>query len=393
MNPAIETALAAILSADFRRAVFSGVPRVKGCPWRGVTVKPVELRGERHWQFEYTDGQKQITQNFTAPTKALEELFGWQFSGVHITTTEVELNLHTTKKGVMTLGRSQAKTKPDAPTPHNRIKNVPLPEGTADPLLETLGIMTATGQVKPTMRDKFKQINEFLKHLSHTLSPAGIVAGAEPLVVLDCGCGASYLTFAAHHYLNTILGIPAIIHGVDIKSDIIQKSIQRAEKLGAKNLNFACEKIGQADIRADIVLALHACDTATDDALAQAVKSKAKLILSVPCCHQTLNSDFAKHEAPAAWGSVLRHGILRERTADIVTDALRASALRVLGYRTEVVEFVSLEHTARNLMIRAIRSKSPAPQAAQEYLALRDFWGVTPPLEARLGESFQRLLG
>jgi SAM-dependent methyltransferase len=381
---------AAILSPGFVRATFAGTPRSGPCPWVRVVVRPVELRGELTWQFAYFDGKKTATHNHVHPSEPLDAVLAFRFGGMHVTTTTEELDVRVTKKGAVTLGVRKVEIEATVQS-HNRIKDVPLPEGRADRVLEVMGIMTAQGQVRPTMRGKYTQINEFLKHLEHTLDAAGLRKLGRPLQILDCGCGASYLTIATHHYLNDILGLPTKIVGVDVREDVIRKSVERAKTLDATNLNFACERIGEANIQADIVIALHACDTATDDALAQAVRSEAKLILSVPCCHHALNAELRSPET--AWNAVLKHGILRERTADILTDAFRATALRIMGFKTDVVEFVSLEHTARNLMIRATASRTPDTTAVAEYLALKQFWGVAPVIEAKLGAAFkQRLL-
>jgi hypothetical protein len=256
-----------------------------------------------------------------------------------------------------------------------------------------MGILTRDGRVRPTMRPKFTQINEFLKHLNHVLDDAGLRGLNRPVEILDCGCGSSYLTLAAHHYLNDVLGIPARITGLDVNEEVIRKSMAKAEQIGG-GPSFACGRIGSIDARPDIVVALHACDTATDDAIAQAVRGDAKLLLSVPCCHKFLNRSIRAEGETELLRPLLRHGILHERTADIVTDAFRALALRIMGYRTDVVEFVSPEHTARNLMIRAVRG-APVGEAAfiNEYRAMKRFWSVTPYIEPALGEPFRGLIG
>jgi hypothetical protein len=212
-------------------------------------------------------------------------------------------------------------------------------------------------------------------------------------VILDCGCGSSFLTLAVHHYLNDILAIPARIVGVDVNEEVIQKSIARAERLSANRLSFSCGRIQTIETQPDIVLALHACDTATDDAIAQAISNKAKLLLSVPCCHQNLNKVIRAEREAKILHPILRHGILRQRTADIVTDAFRALALRIMGYRTEIVEFVGTEHTARNLMIRAVRGATVGnADDVREYLDMCKFWSVTPYIEKLLGPPFQEIV-
>jgi hypothetical protein len=385
----------AILAADFRRATFAGpARRDPACPWMRVTIRPVEIQGGRHLQVSYFDGRKDVTKNFRGPdiTVPLDQLLDAGFAGIHAATANEAIDLRTTKKGKVLIGRS--KGKDDAPTlAHNRAKDLPLPEGRSDRVLEAMGILTRDGRVRPAFRAKFTQINEFLKQLGHVLEDAILKSLGRDVQILDCGCGSSYLTLAVHHYLNDVVGLPARILGVDVNEEVIRKSMERSERLGAERLSFACGTIGRMDTKADIVVALHACDTATDDAIAQAIRGEARILLSVPCCHHDLNTQL-RAEGPAAdLRPMLRHGILEQRTADLVTDAFRALILRILGYRTEVVEFIATEHTARNLMIRAVAGAPVGERAfVDEYLAMRRFWGVTPYLEKALGDTLGRWL-
>jgi hypothetical protein len=194
--------------------------------------------------------------------------------------------------------------------------------------------------------------------------------------------------------LNNVVGLPAHLLGVDVNDELIRKSMAKAETLGADDLKFACDRIAALrDARPDVVLALHACDTATDDAIGLAVATGAKLLLSVPCCHHHLNKSLRPTGPAEVLRPILRHNILQQRTADLATDAFRALLLRIMGYRTDVVEFVSPEHTARNLMIRAVRSASVGePSFLSEYRELRRFLGVTPYLEQILGDPLRQLL-
>jgi len=386
---------AAILGAALRRATFAGPARTGDLRWQRVVIRPLDLRGDRHLQFTYFDGRKTLTQN-RPPTEAeasLRELLEADFAGIHVETDREAIDVRTTKKGRRLIGRSQPAAVMPTTLEHNRAKDVPLPEGRADRVLEAMGILTDAGRVRPTMRAKFTQINEFLKHLQHILDHAGLRTLGRPVEILDCGCGASYLTLAVHHYLNDVLHIPARILGVDVNEEVIRKSLAKAESLGTSNLTFACEAIGRGEAKADVVLALHACDTATDDAIARAVRAEARVLLSVPCCHQHLNRQLHAAGPSEVLQPLLRHGILRERTADLVTDTFRSLALRILGYRTEVVEFVNLEHTARNLLIRAVRG-APVGETAfvDEYREMKRFWGVTPYIERVLGEDFRVLI-
>jgi hypothetical protein len=386
-----------VLAPDFRRATFGGPVRgAAHSPWLRVVVRPLALRGEAYLQFSYFDAKKNITKNWRRPeiVPPLHELLNAGYAGIHLSTGSEEVDIRTTKKGKLLLGRCQAlPDTPDPQRPHNRLKNVPLPEGQSDRLLEVMGILTRDSQVRPRMRSKYTQINECLKLLAHVLEEAGLRSLGRPVEILDCGCGSSYLTLAVHYYLQEKLGIPARVLGVDVNEEVIRKSIERSERMGAAGLQFACGRIAAVEAKPDIVLALHACDTATDEALTLAVARQARIILSVPCCHHHLN-DQLRAEGPAqVLRPLLRHGILHQRTADLVTDAFRALALRIMGYRTDVIEFISPEHTARNLMIRAVRGLLPGDAAfVQEYLEMRRFWGVEPYLERALGEPFQQFL-
>jgi SAM-dependent methyltransferase len=392
----------AVTGPEFSRATFAGATRGAACEWVRVVVRPVEIRGETHVQFAYQGAKKVITKNFP-PGEAeapLEELLTFGFAGVHISTRGEEIDIRTSRKGRVHIGRHKmGEPRAAEAEPHNRVKDVPLPEGKADHLLEVMGIATPEGHVRASMRAKFTQINEFLKQLRHALDDTDLRKLNRVVEILDCGCGSSYLTLAAHHYLNDVLGIPARILGVDVNEEVIRKSIDRAERLQANGLDFECRRIGTADVQADIVLALHACDTATDDAIAQAVRSEAKLLLSVPCCHHNLNRSLQSNAGDGVLRPVLRHGIMLQRTADLVTDAFRALALRIMGYRTDVVEFVATEHTPRNLMIRAVRVREAASGTltadaahVSEYQEMKRFWGVTPYIEKALGEPFQQLV-
>ena len=379
----------AVTRDDFRRATFAGAQRIHPSTWVRVTIRPVKLRGERQLQFAQFDGRKTVTKNYSVAdvTPAIESIATVGYAGVHLSTGAEEIDIRTTKKGKIEVGRRPARPSKAVALEHNRVKDVPLPEGRADRVLEVMGILTGDGRVRAAMRPKFTQINEFLKQLRHAIDDADLASLGRPIEMLDCGCGSSYLTIAAHHYLNDVLNIPAKLLGVDVNDALIRKSTERAGRLGAEGLSFACAAIGEATARADVVFALHACDTATDDALALAVRCGAKLILSVPCCHHHLNQQIGSD----VLRPMLRHGILSERTADIVTDAFRALALRIMGYRTEVVEFVSPEHTARNLMIRAVAGP-PVGEASfvAEYRAMKEFWGVTPYIERMLGDVISK---
>ncbi len=384
----------AIRSEGFVRAGFAGAARHRGdSRWTRIAVRPVVVRGERLFQFEFFDERQSFAKNASDPAALLAEALAVGFSNIHVECAGERIEIRTSRKGKVHVSR-EAIAAGGAAEGHNRAKEHPLREGLPNRLLEIMGIATPDGRIRASQRAKFTQINEFLKQFDHVLGASGLAEQDRPLAILDAGCGSSYLTLALHHYLNEVLKRPANILGVDVNDAVIRKSMERAESLGAAGLSFACGPIGSIEERADIVVALHACDTATDDALAQAVRSDAKLILSVPCCHKHLNRQLKAEGPSEALRPILRHGILRERTADILTDAFRSLALRVLGYRVDVVEFVNLEHTARNVLIRAVRiPDGDVTEFVKEYRELKRFWSVTPYLEGVFGERFRRLVG
>lgn len=255
----------------------------------------------------------------------------------------------------------------------NRSKNYIIQEGTQVPFLQALGVMTDAGKVVAAKYDKFRQVNRFLEILDDVL-PAVLQARSqdqncanqnssqaqeggrpiEPLQILDFGSGKSYLTFAVQYFLESVKKIPCQITGVDLKEDVIKSCSDLAARLGVKNMNFVCGDIAKySGKNPDIVITLHACDVATDYALAFAVERGAKAILSVPCCQKEVNAQLGK-SSNALFAPLLRHGIFRERFSALVTDAVRAQLLEARGYKVQVLEFIDMEGTPKNLMIRAL---------------------------------------
>ena len=363
------------------------VKPARGERWRKVTVRPVMVRGRRVLQFSYLDERQDKSSNHDpdAAEKLLDQLLEWPVRSIVVRTRDEDITLRRSKRGRMLLTRAPAPEERAVSERHDRDKQVPLPAGKPDALLIDLGVMDPSGRVRPSMHDKHAQVNQFLQLLEQGLKKIPVPDG-RPLRIVDLGCGSSYLTFAAYHYLNDIKGSPATITGVDLETKLIDKCSVQRDQLDYADLRF--EKASIIDYRPpeppDVVLALHACDTATDEALAQAVRWETKLILAAPCCHKELN---ARLESPGPLKAALRHGLLKERTADIVTDAFRAQLLRLAGYRTDVIEFIAAEHTAKNLMIRAVRTgRSGEPKVRREYDEMKAFWGVTPYLEGLLSE-------
>ena len=377
-----------IAAASFRRATFAGPVRGSiPCPWRRIELAAILHGGRRRIRASYFDERRDLSRMLTADElpATIEELLGWSHANIHIETGEATIDIRLSKKGKLLVNERKMATTGSVPVGHNRTKDVAFPDDRPHRLLQLLGIAAADGQIKPTMRAKYRQVNEFLKHLRHALPSSRWAELGRPVRILDAGCGSSYLTFAVHHDLNENLKIPAELLGIDSSDEAIRKSAARADELAGSRLAFERARLSEVQAKPDIVLSLHACDTATDDALALAVRSGAEVILSVPCCHHHLNEQLAPVESASILRPILRHGLLLQRTADILTDTFRAQILSILGYRTDIVEFVATEHTPRNLMIRA--TKRPAGQdrrAMAEYAELKRFFGATPYLEELL---------
>jgi SAM-dependent methyltransferase len=387
-----DTLLTAILDEErFVEAVFQGARRGAAVPWARVTIRPVQVKGSRRLQFTTFDGTQERGRNLTADEARtqLDELLALPFNSLLARTTAETIRVQFSKKGRPIVHRGPHDGRPiPLDLTHDRAKPLLLSEDEAAPFLAAIGVTTADGRVRADQQRKLRQINEFLRLIDETGEIDQI--DASPLRVVDLGCGSAALTFATYHYLTAVKGRVVVMTGVDTKAHLMARHAATAAGLGWDGLRFEAARIldYQADAPADVVLALHACDTATDEALAQAVGWRSRLVLSAPCCHHHLQAQLSAAATPEAFRPVLRHGILRERLGDVLTDAFRALILRLMGYRAEVLEFVPIEHTPKNLMIRAVYTGAP-PTAAliAEYRALKATWGVTPHLETLLGEA------
>jgi SAM-dependent methyltransferase len=378
----------------FHKMTLKGHIEENRLPWRQVIVRPVLIKQVRYLQFSYFDAKQDITKNYQGQEAQakLDELLALPFHAIFVQTTNGNITVQIAKTGKATITRSA--TTVDAQVQqeslaHDRKKQLALPAGKADTFLQEIGIMNAQGQVLPSMQDKFAQINEFLKLLEHTgeLERFKDTKQVEqPVQILDCGCGSAYLSFAVYHYLNDIKGIAAALAGIDVNGTLVDKNTLHSNALRLSHMCFQQSAIINyvPAVPPDIVLALHACDTATDEALVQGILTNARLILCVPCCHHDLHRQL---QAVAPFQPVFQHGILKKRFADILTDTFRAEILRLMGYKTDVIEFISPEHTDRNIMLRAVKRTAPGDtQTLQAYNALKTFWNVTPYSETLLRE-------
>ena len=371
------------------RATFSGRQCGAAFEWTKVVVRPVRIQGALHWQVSHFDAEKDVTKNYSAEDVAgkVDALLALPFKNIHVETTMGGLEVRITKKGRALIRETPlAEPRASVDLAHDREKKRVLSVSDSAPFLEAVGILTKGGKIKADRQGKFRQINEFLRLVEET----GVFdeGAGKPFRILDCGCGNAYLTFAIYHYVNHILKRPAHVVGVDVKADLLERHREKARALGWDRLTFEVGSIAalQPGVTPDVVLALHACDTATDDALARGIRWKSRLILSAPCCQHELQQQLSHVPVPPPFRAVSRHGILGERLGDILTDASRAAILRIMGYRTDVIQFVSTEHTSKNLMIRAVKtSESGSVHSVEEYQALKEYWHVTPQLERLLG--------
>lgn len=359
-------------------ATLSQLRKREGMTYSKVTIKPVDLKNKLHYQFAYYSGTKVTHLNVPSDEAeaVLVDLFENVFRQAMIYTPEADYQVLISKKyKVSILTKSPSKTKTDLS--HNRKKTYILEEGEPVPFLVELGIMNEDGKVFARRYDKFKQINRFLEMVEDVLPH---LPENRPLTIVDFGCGKSYLTFALYHYLAVTARRTLNVVGLDLKADVIEHCSMLAKKLNYNQLRFLVGDIAEYDEleQVDMVVTLHACDTATDAALEKAVRWGASVILSVPCCQHEL---FAQVESPIM-EPLLSHGILKERFSALATDAIRAKLLDLMGYKTQLLEFIDMEHTPKNILIRAVSgSAGDRDKLWQEYTAFRDFLSASPYLE------------
>jgi SAM-dependent methyltransferase len=372
------------------RALATGRRRGERPSWRRVELRYVDLKAGRHLQVTRYDDTQAHVSNHRDAGEVLDELLGEPFGNWHVDTATDSLQLRVTKSGDAVVSVHARDAEP--PTrDHDRAKARLLPED--DPVLVALGISDDQGRVKPSRRAKYRQVEEFVRELRAAVEDAignGTLAPStdRPLRVVDLGCGNAYLTFAAHAWLARVRGLPVRLVGVDVKEQSRRHNTEVADRLGVSGeVTFVTAGIDDVELAdpPDVVLALHACDTATDDALARAIEWGAPLVLAAPCCHKDISRQLRAHPAPEPYSLLTRDGILRERFADTLTDALRAALLRTRGYRVEVVEFVDSRHTPRNTLIRALATGVAGSAAEDEYTELARTWQVRPKLAELLG--------
>lgn len=359
-----------------------------------VVIRPLVMKGKTVYQLTEQRQQQALHRNLS-PEECCEWLnqHSKNFKQSFFYTKEADYHLLVSKKGQLTLlKKPPTKVKMPIVSTHNRQKEYLLSEGTIVPFLVQLGIMSSTGKVHANKRDKFRQINRFLEMIDDVLvhlDPTQLVR------LIDFGCGKAYLTFALYHFLKIVKGYQVQITGLDLKQEVIQYCQELAETLGYQHdLQFIQGDINdfQAAEKVDMMVSLHACDTATDAALEKAVRWQTRVILCVPCCQHELMHQVQNQ----ALEPLLKQGILKERFAALATDAARAQLLEVLGYQTQILEFIDLEHTPKNLLIRAVKRKQASiehsRQAWKSYLTFKENLGIHPSLEKRFQAELKQFI-
>jgi len=361
-----------INSGDFVRAVLSGRRRNLTPSAERIDIKPVLIKGEEKLQIQSTDGRQVTTKNLGANEINFAELLGQGFANLLVESTTESYSVRISKKdeALVTIGR----VKLERDLTHDRQKQRLLPEDNR--IFALLGMHDGHKRIKPSKMDKYRQVEEFLRLLKPTLDNE--VGAQSEISIVDLGCGHAYLTFAVQEYLNNATQKVKVL-GVDEREESKRHNDQIANSLGA-DAQFLVSKIADTPAQeVDIAIALHACDTATDDSIAWAVKNSAKVIMLAPCCHHDLQAQVDL--VPEPWSLLTRHGVVSERLIDLMTDSLRAQILKLLGYRVDIVEFIGGEHTPRNIMIRAVKTGVKVdPAEVDRYQSMLADWSIAPHL-------------
>ena len=377
----IEELLKRVLTSLLVDMVISGARG--GGDFIKIKVRPVMIRDSLYFQVSrYTDKQV-FHENMTAED-ALETLSGWilhDFRQAQIRMQDEMVTVLVSKKGKATIKSKKATCVETQNLEHNRKKQYIIEEGTAVPFMIDLGVMTESGKIIRTRYDKYRQINRFLEFIEDILPE---LPTDRTVHIIDFGCGKSYLTFAMYYYLKVLKHYDIRITGLDLKQKVIEDCQALADRYGYDGLQFLCGDIADYNgtDEVDMVVTLHACDTATDYALYKAVKWHASVILSVPCCQHELNRKMQCETLSGAF----QYGLIKERTAALMTDAMRGQLLEMKGYKTQLLEFIDMEHTPKNILIRGVKSKGLLPKAARKqqmenYQKCRDFFGAELTLE------------
>jgi hypothetical protein len=343
-----------------------------------VTVRLIEVGGATKYQWTVRSKTQELHDNLTADELITQtkSVFGVNFGDAHLFTTEADLTVRWNYGKAQKIQRKPPTQQPTEGAGHNRQKQYLIPAGVPCPFLIEIGVMLSSGQVRPAMYHKFRQINRYLEFVEDILPQ---LPATGPIHIVDFGCGKSYLTFALHHLLTTIHQREVLLVGLDVKGEVIEDCSRIAKRLECAGLEFHIGRIESfvPTQHVHLAVSLHACDTATDDALAAALRWKCEAILAVPCCQHEVCQTISRQTLPG----LTEYGILKERFASLATDALRAQFLELQGYKTQVLEFIETEHTPKNLLIRAVlRPEGSATDSAarqESYNGLKSVLGIT----------------
>lgn len=374
----IETLLQSLLENDHLTQAVLSSPSDKKAALTKIVIRPVLIQKKVKYQATFFYLKKTEHKNLSAPEAQalIEQQLKETFRQAVLFSNDADYHVLVNRLGQITILKKRATQNKLAPLEHNLPKQTILKEGQPIPFLVHLGVMSSSGKVIAQKYDKFRQINKYLEFIADIIKDHKF---SSPIHIVDFGCGKSYLTFALYHYLQSVLGLAVDIVGLDLKEDVIATCNKLASELHFEHLHFEVGDIGHYEPKhkPEMVISLHACDTATDAALAQAIKWKARVILAVPCCqHEFFKQIHHKDLEP-----ILKHGILKERFAALATDAARAHLLEIAGYKTQVMEFIDLEHTPKNVLIKAIRRNAPLPKKREEYNSFKQMLGFESSLE------------
>ena len=381
---------------DFIKGIFSNP--TKESSYKKINLKPVQIKGDFFIQFESFINNKAFhkNENLIDSFKILDEIID-TFKQILIVTSNQEIQILQNKKG-FSIKRKNTESK-TLELSHNKQKNYILQDNTPIPFLIRLGVMSEAGKVSKEKFNKFRQINRYLEFIEDTLKELQekkLVGNS--MKIIDFGCGKSYLTFALYHYLKNIKNLDIDVIGLDLKEDVINHCNTIAKDLNFNNLQFLKGDIKDFDIfkDVDLIFSLHACNNATDYSILKGLELGAKAILAVPCCQSEINQKIDKSSTTQLNGVLSpfgNHGILQERFSSLATDALRALSLELCGYNTKVMEFIDMEHTPKNILIKAILgspSKEKLEEKRKEYDKYLEFLGVNPLLDSLLKNYFKK---
>jgi len=384
LNNAVAQLDQRIKSEHFVRAVLSGRRRNMQTEYERIDIKPVLIKEEIKWQIISSDGKKDITKNVEIDFNFTELLISG-YANLQVDTQSESYQVRISKKDEALVSVSKVKLSRDLS--HDRQKQRMLAE--SNQVFKALDMSDLLGRIKPSKMDKYKQVDEFLRLISQTLDSD--LLKQDEISVVDLGCGHAYLTFAVGEFLKDKYKQVSIL-GVDERDESKEHNEKVALKLKVE-AKFIAAKIADTPNQAvDIAIALHACDTATDDAIYWAVKNNAKVIMAAPCCMHDLQTQVT--QAPEPWGLLTKYGLVSERLIDLITDSLRAQILKLLGYRVDIVEFIGGEHTARNILIRAVKTNQSASDIDKDrYQQMLTQWQIKPYLAKLLDSELKASAG